>query len=142
MGRSRLSEDNIYDLAMEVCRVRDKLQVILDGTIPRSICPAPGVDDYRCGGTTGYRKVNLNDARTIAKYAIPRLEAAVNKSLAMEIEADRNIQELKDSHSRLLVNLKLAISHMRCSDLGAYSPMTETISDSEEAIEKAEKLNK
>lgn len=73
-----MNEESVYNLIMEVCRVRDRLQLILDGKLERRIRPAAGVDDYRCGGTTGFRKLTLKDAREIITYAIPRLNKAVN----------------------------------------------------------------
>ncbi len=67
-------ENIIYNLTNEMASIRDRLRIIVDGTIQKG----RNSSQYSIGPE--FRKVNLKDAKEICGYAIGRINRAINKA--------------------------------------------------------------
>jgi hypothetical protein len=67
---------DLYDLALEVCRLRDNLKAITSGEIRKGHA---GGGDFEL--EPSMRKTTLKDARGICSYQIPRLNEVANRLL-------------------------------------------------------------
>lgn len=110
----------LYDIAMDLCRVRDCLDPIVKGKIRKG--HASGADLKL---EPGLRKTMLKDAREICERQHLRLNTAAN----LILEHDRLCRAA-------MVQLEDWVKRIRRGDMGDFSPMMDEIFDSEELIKK------
>ena len=110
----------LYELAMDLCRIRDRLEPIATGEIRKG---------HASGGDIplepGMRKLMLKDAKEICASQRTQLNSAINQIVEHEKLYRSALEQLEDWVKRI-----------RRGDMGDFSPMMDEIFDTEELIKK------
>ena len=111
---------SLFDLAMDLCRIRDRLEPIGKGEIRKGRASSGDIPLE-----PGMRKLLLKDARQICGLQTPQLNSAINQIL-----------EHEKLYRQALEQLEEWVKRIRRGDMGDYGPMLDEIFDTEALVKK------